>query len=125
MTQLHLHDLRSTYGTLVNGKEAQTCELKDGDVIRVGPLVVLVAIGERASEARRRAYISITAKSTESSTGDVHLRGRDPNEDTPAVESARRIFESMATRSRSNRVSECDRRNHRAWHRRACFHSPT
>lgn len=97
--QLHLHDLRSTYGTLVNGKEVQTCELKDGDVIRVGPLVVLVAIGERASEARRRAYLAITAKHTESSTGDLHLRGRDPNEDTPVVESARRIFESMATRS--------------------------
>lgn len=104
--RLSIHDLRSTYGTTVNGREVQTAELNDGDLIRVGPATLLVAIGNEPSESRRKTFAALAELRGRGVLEDPISRGRDPNDDTPLVETARRIFERVATKKSEERERE-------------------
>jgi len=90
-----VEDLNSTFGTTVNGQKIQSVELHDGDRLTIGPTTFMVALSEQHASK---------FKPGQGAAGDDEqgrmCRGRDPNEDTPAVASARLIFERL-TLSRS------------------------
>lgn len=55
--ELHVRDLRSRNGTYVNDRQVQReCELRDGDELRLGPLVVKIQI-----DHERNASLTPTA----------------------------------------------------------------
>lgn len=48
--KLKLRDLGSRNGTFVNGEKISEAELKEGDLINIGPLQFTIAMTEKASE---------------------------------------------------------------------------
>jgi anti-anti-sigma factor len=87
-----VEDLNSTFGTTVNGQKiASRSELHDGDRLRVGPTTFMVAL----SGVRAASVQSGRGHFLDDDEGRAR-RGRDPNEDTKAVEAARQIFERIA-----------------------------
>jgi anti-anti-sigma factor len=100
-----LTDLKSTFGTQVNGATVTECPLRDGDLLQVGPMTLLVAIGAEASDQRRRVQAHWTSE-RETAEMITARGGRDPNQDTPAVQTARRIFENLAGRGEGSHDRE-------------------
>lgn len=86
-------DLGTVFGTTVNGRKIRSVELHDGDRLKIGPTTFMVAL-----TAARAADVGRTAQDDEEQSPQD--RGRDPNQDTAAVEKAREIFERL-TVSRS------------------------
>lgn len=84
-----VEDLDSTFGTTVNGRKVKSVELSDGDRLKVGPTTFMVALaGAPIATARAPGTYGEGEDSRQ-------VRGRDPNEDTAAVEKAREIFERL------------------------------
>lgn len=90
-----LEDLHSTYGTVLNDRDVELSALHDGDTIRIGPVVLLCAFGSEASEARRRVLEDYAARSRREHELAMAGRLRDPNDDSPIVTSARKIFDRI------------------------------
>lgn len=106
---LVIEDLHSTYGTAVNGRTVAGAGLRDGDLIQVSPATLLVAVGSAPSETRRRTRAAVVALRARGGTASAADRGRDPNEDTPLVRTAQRIFDNLAVTGRTRGASEPDR----------------
>lgn len=85
-----VEDLGSTFGTSVNGRKIQQTELRDSDRLKVGPATFLVALSGATATA--------AARPTQDDNQPAAPRGRDPNEDTAAVEAARQVFERIVSR---------------------------
>jgi anti-anti-sigma factor len=85
-----VEDLDSTFGTTVNGRKVHHADLRDRDRLKVGPATFLVALGPAAAAAPGGAPAATDE--------EHHRRGRDPNQDTAAVEAARQIFERLTGR---------------------------
>lgn len=82
-----LDDLGSTFGTSVNGKRVTNHVLQDGDRVRIGPTTLVVSLSGLMPDAIVRSAAEEAAKRPS--------RGRAPDEDTPAMESARQIFDRI------------------------------
>jgi anti-anti-sigma factor len=86
-----LEDLGSTFGTSLNGRRIQRSELRDGDRLRVGPTTFLISLTGQVAPGQ-----TAPAPPTERPTD--RPRGRAPGDDTPAVETARQVFERLMSR---------------------------
>jgi anti-anti-sigma factor len=88
--KLSVEDLGSVFGTTVNGRKVRATDLHDGDRLKVGPTTFMVAL-----TAARAETIGSQGVYVEDEEGAPTSRGRDPNDDTKAVEKAREIFERL------------------------------
>ncbi len=93
-----VQDLHSTYGTLLNGRDIELSALHDGDCVRIGPVVLLCAFGSEGSVARRRVLEEYATRD-ELRPSILAARLRDPNDDSPIVNTARQILERIAGES--------------------------
>jgi anti-anti-sigma factor len=89
--QVFVEDLNSTFGTSVNGQRIIRAELHDGDRLKVGPTTFMVALADMRASAAKPG----PGRPVDDEEEGRHGRGRDPNEDTAAVEAARQIFERL------------------------------
>jgi anti-anti-sigma factor len=97
--RLVLEDLGSSFGTSVNGRRVQTAELQDGDRFRIGPSSFLVSISGAAGD-RPRPATHAEALGGDEPEQVTRSRGRAPDEDTPAMESARQIYDRLVSNRR-------------------------
>jgi len=87
--KLLLRDLKSTNGTFVNSEKLDgTIELKDGDLVRVGPLVFAVQVVEAAKAA--------TATPPQDDDAMQWLMGGEGNDDRPVEPSNGSTIMEMA-----------------------------
>lgn len=89
-------DLGSVFGTTVNGRKIRTVELHDGDRLKIGPTTFMIALTEARAAVAGSAGLG-DDDNDEAQVDPQGRRGRDPNDDTAAVEKAREIFERLTT----------------------------
>jgi pSer/pThr/pTyr-binding forkhead associated (FHA) protein len=92
-----VRDLGSRNGTLVNGKALTTeaCQLKDRDLVQVGPLTFAVSIQD-APKSAAKAAIPATA-SPAASAGVAQAKGKPSPDDVPAEDIESWLFGDNAS----------------------------